>query len=607
MVHDRTVVAAASTAAAGAWLARPVPIWLVLALSLAAVGLRRRPAGVVVVLVLGGVVASLLGARAWAGLDPPIAGTRVEAWATVLSDPVRSAGAVRADLRLGSSRVEAWARGAAGSTLAGAAAGERVRVRGRLGPVADGSRVRSAARHVAARLQVDAIDDRDAGSIWARAVNRVRQMVGAGARPLTDDQAALYTGMVVGDDRNMSAARIDDFRGAGLSHLTAVSGQNVAFVLVLAGPLLRRVGLRWRWVLTVGVIAAFAAVTRFEPSVLRASAMAAGAATAHGLGWPQSRLRLVAIAVLGLLLVDPLLVRSAGFQLSVGATLGLAVLAEPIAARLPGPRWVADGLGVTLAAQLGVAPVSLALFGSMPLASIPANLVAVPAAGPVMMWGLTGGVVAGALGSPVGDLAQLPVGLALSWVGGVARVGARLPLGQVGAGQLVGVVAAVVGAQWVGRRLPRASAGVGAGLCAAVLLGPLTVPAADARGRPLGDGAHLWRVGGAVVVVVDGAGSGSLLEALRRAEVTRIDLLVCTRGSRSVSGVVLDVRRRVHVGAILAPAGSAIRDASFVPSGTSVQVGGLSVAVLAGAPRLEVEVAVGDGPRAPPRGAGAGG
>ena len=54
---------------------------------------------------------------------------------------------------------------------------------------------------------------------------------------------SLYTGLVIGDDREQPADLADAFRGAGLTHLLAVSGQNVAFALALAGPLLRRLRL----------------------------------------------------------------------------------------------------------------------------------------------------------------------------------------------------------------------------------------------------------------------------------------------------------------------------------------------------------------------------
>src|SRR5262249_9589758 len=135
--------------------------------------------------------------------------------------------------------------------------------------------------------------------------------------------------------------------------------------------------------------------TRFEPSVLRACVMAALAAFAIVLARPASTIRLLALAVTGLVLVDPLLVWSVGWWLSVGATAGIAGLAAPLAAGLPGPRALAEALAVTIAAQIGVAPVSVSVFGGLPVASIPANLLAVPVAGPLMVWGLPAGILAG--------------------------------------------------------------------------------------------------------------------------------------------------------------------------------------------------------------------
>ena len=96
-----------------------------------------------------------------------------------------------------------------------------------------------------------------------------------------DPAALAATGRIVfGDDRGQSELEQFRFRASGLGHLTAVSGQNVAFVLVAASPLLRRLRLRWRWAATVALLGWFAVVTRLEPSVLRAVAMSAVAATA---------------------------------------------------------------------------------------------------------------------------------------------------------------------------------------------------------------------------------------------------------------------------------------------------------------------------------------
>ena len=83
----------------------------------------------------------------------------------------------------------------------------------------------------------------------------------------------------------------------GLSHLLAVSGENVAFVMALAAPLLRRLRLGARTAAALAIVFVFAAMTRFEPSVLRASAMAAIALLATLGGRPASSLRVLAYAV----------------------------------------------------------------------------------------------------------------------------------------------------------------------------------------------------------------------------------------------------------------------------------------------------------------------
>ena len=92
-----------------------------------------------------------------------------------------------------------------------------------------------------------------------------------------------------------------------------------------------------------------------------------------------------------------MLVWSVGFWLSTGATAGVCVLAPPLAERLPGPAWVRVPLSVTLGAQVGVALPSWLVFHRLPVMSLPANLLAVPVAGFVMLFGIPAGLSAAAL------------------------------------------------------------------------------------------------------------------------------------------------------------------------------------------------------------------
>ncbi len=126
-----------------------------------------------------------------------------------------------------------------------------------------------------------------------------------------------------------------DFRAAGLSHLLVVSGGNVAMVLapVLAAVALLRLS-RWpKFVVGFGAVAFFTVLTGAEPSVLRAGVMACLALVGVLMGRPRTTASILSAAVLGLLVLDPWLVWSVGFQLSVTATAGMVALASPLADR----------------------------------------------------------------------------------------------------------------------------------------------------------------------------------------------------------------------------------------------------------------------------------
>ncbi len=344
----------------------------------------------------------------------------VAAVAELITDPERKYGAVSVVVRVEGHRYQVDLYGYLGKRLEPMLAGDRVWMVGRLAPLNSRQASRLASRHIVARLNVDQIGDTLDPRPVARAANRVRALLARGAR-LPTIERSLFLGLVIGDDRAEPADLIADFRRSGLSHLTAVSGQNIGFLLVACGPLLTGLRPRARWVVTIGLVSWFALLTRFEPSVLRAAAMAILAATVFWRGWHASPLRLLAVTVTVLTLIDPLIARSIGWWLSAGATGGIALLARPLALRMPGPRWFAEPAAASLAAQLGVMPVSVLVFHRLPLFGLVANLLAGAPAGFVMVWGIPAALVSGAL-PWLGPLLQFPSLMATRWVLIVARV-----------------------------------------------------------------------------------------------------------------------------------------------------------------------------------------
>lgn len=586
-LSDVGAVAVAVAAVVGALRPGPVPVAVGVALVVVAVGLTRP----VLITIAVGLLASGLAHQAWAGLSPLPHGS-FQGVVVLTSDPQPSFGGWRADVRSRSGRLELSAAGGAGGRLGSRQAGERIEVVGRIEPLAD--RSRAAARHVRARLVAAQVAPVDDGTPFVQAVNGLRSLVVDGSSSLPPDRRSLFTGFVLGDDRGASVAVTGDFEGAGLSHLLVVSGQNVVFVIAVATPLLARLRRRGRFVVTLGLLVVFAAVTRFEPSVLRATAMAAVGTVAALLGRPVSGVRVLALAVTGLVLLDPLLVQSLGFRLSTAASAGIIVLARPLAGVLPGPRWLRLAAAVTLAAQVAVAPLLVPTFGPMPVAALPANLLAEPVAGLVMMWGCTAGLLAGVVPGWLAAVLHWPTRVGLWWVSEVARVAAAAPLGRVGLPAIGGVAALLVLAVLAGRS-GRRRTGVALAGSALVLL--LAVPRLGGGGLPPGmvevGGAELWRGGaGATVLVVPGdARAGALLSGLRQRGVGRLDLVVLRSAGPQAAATLAVVAERVEVDQVWAPRGSPAPEADEPPA-TTLEAGGLRVRTRSSGERLEIEVAV---------------
>lgn len=399
-------VAAAALVAAAAGIAVGSRFWLLLAVLLACCGAVRSQ-------------------QSWADLTPDRLGP-FDGWVRVVDDPQPYPSSTRVIVEIEGERFEMWSRGRAGQLrVRGWRGGEWVAVRGERVGLAPERAQRVSWQHVVGRFDLDWASDVDPGGPIARASNRVRASVERAATALPATDGALFRGLVIGDDREQPMEMIQRFRMSGLSHLTAVSGQNVAFVLAACGPLLVRLRTFARWAITVAVIGWFVALTRFEPSILRAGVMAGLSATAYATGRERSPVRILALAVIGLVLIDPLLAWSVGFWLSVGATAGVCTVGPWLAARLHVLGPFALPVGITLGAQAGVVIPSVLVFGRLPLVSIPANVLAVPVAGMVMLYGLPAGLLAGWC-PPLAPALMLPARIGTRWVDTVAALGARL-------------------------------------------------------------------------------------------------------------------------------------------------------------------------------------
>jgi competence protein ComEC len=230
------------------------------------------------------------------------------------------------------------------------------------------------------------------------------------ARGMPAREAQLARGFVLGEDERIDPGTVEDFRRSGLSHLLAVSGQNVALLALLAMPLLAALGLplRARLVWVLGLIAVYVPLAGAGPSIQRAGVMGALSVVSTLAGRRASRLYALGFAAVVMLAAEPGVAADVGWQLSFAAVLGILLLAGPlreaIAARIGARSWrrpFAEGAALTIAATLATAPLIVFHFEELSTTTLFANLLALPAVAPAMWLGMLSAAAGQVPGVPV--------------------------------------------------------------------------------------------------------------------------------------------------------------------------------------------------------------
>ena len=374
--------------------------------------------------------------------------------------------------------------------------------------------------------------------------NALRKRVTTNLDSGPPDGLALVAGFLVGDTSGLSTSDTADLRRSGLSHYVAVSGGNVVLFLgalwILMWPIAGRPKIRS----LVGFVAlgVFMVVTRWEPSVVRAGLLAGLVLGTQAIGFPLSSWAALGATVTLALLVSAELALSVGFALSVAATLGVMVgMRIPFGRR---PRWMWQTLITALAAQGAVAPILLWFFGSLPLLSPVANLVAAPL--------VAFSTSLGGIGALIGwDPMVWLAAWAAEGVLAVARFLSPFPqLGWSGAGAALAV--GLAAGRWPVIRAPLLAAG--AMLFVAIAMFPALIPFVGPQGAKapavvfldVGQGDSALVLGTELTMLIDGGPDPvRLAEKLRDYRVRAVDIVVIThphadhvRGLEAVVGAM---------------------------------------------------------------------
>jgi len=458
--------------------------------------------------------------------------------------------------------------------------------------------------------------------------DRAEQALGRGT---PEAEAALLRGFVLGEDDRIDPATVEDFKRAGLAHLLAVSGDCVMLLALLGAWILSLLGvpLRARLISLVALIAVYVPVAGAAPSIQRAGIMGVAGVVALLAGRPRSRWYALGLAAAATLALNPRWLADPAWQLSFAAVVGILLFAARIRDLLAVPggegagrsspvrRALAEGAGITVAATLSTAPLFAHYFEAISLASLPANLLALPAVPAVMWLSMLAAIVGQIPGVPVEPLTWA-AGLLVAYVAqvahwlaapGWAQVSVSLPSWPAVAGSYAGLLSTLsIALAWVRRRRGLgSSAAHRRALAGAVALSLLAVAgiglgrgAAGDAGKPLdlrvivldvgqGDAILLDPPNGDPVLVDGGPPGDDLRDHLAGEGASSLAAAVVTHDQSDHTGGIEELLGSYPVRRVLygEPARDVLRDARAagvrtmsISEGSEIDSGGLRLEVL---------------------------
>lgn len=207
---------------------------------------------------------------------------------------------------------------------------------------------------------------------------------------LPSREAALISGLVLGEKTNGDKGYIEALRKTGTLHIIVVSGANLTMVAGFFLQLKGVIGLKPAIASSIAVVWLYALLTGGQAPVMRAAIMVSLAFMAKLFGRQQWQLYSLLAAAVVMLLINPKLLVEISFQLSFAATLGIILFAQQFYNYLDNftfklgkqtrhlPFSIAENLSTTLAAQLLVIPLILYHFQEISLLSPIVNVLVLP-------------------------------------------------------------------------------------------------------------------------------------------------------------------------------------------------------------------------------------
>ena len=208
------------------------------------------------------------------------------------------------------------------------------------------------------------------------------------ARLFPKDEMGLIIGMMIGETKDISEDVLENFKTTGITHLIAVSGSNVVYVVVLVQFLFKKFfGKRATYFISIFFLILFMLISGASASVCRATLMIILSICADIFFLKSDTFSNILTSAFVLILLNPLVIYDVGFILSFGGTLGIVLLSKDFTRLFKRLGKLNETLSVTCSAQFILAPIMMYYFNTFSILSIVTNIIVVPISGSITILG----------------------------------------------------------------------------------------------------------------------------------------------------------------------------------------------------------------------------
>jgi len=259
---------------------------------------------------------------------------------------------------------------------------------------------------------------------------------------LNKNEASLLTGILIGNKQNLDEDITQAFRSSNLSHMLAVSGAHVSYVIIgiTFAISISKIGKRKSKIITIIFLLFFILITGKTPSVTRACIMAIYILLGNLCHKKITTISSINISLLLLMVNNPYCILDIGFQLSYGGTIGIITFYKPLKRLLIKnnkktqitnlKEKIQEMLLLTISANIIIFPIIMFHFNNISLSFLISNLLASPIMGVLILLGFIT-IIFSYIFYPISKLLAVPLNFLLKLFMQIAIFSSNLPFSKI--------------------------------------------------------------------------------------------------------------------------------------------------------------------------------